>query len=299
MLDTLSAEASATERKGPFLIPQRLAVPFSAFLVLVVVGSPASAQVDPWEFEVYPYGTARRGVIEWETNNAVILKGHQQGGTGTATGTFPSQSMWYNQYQVTYGVTDRIEAAVYLLMARPGGQGYGYAGAKFRLRGRLFDAGVLPVDLGWYAELGWHKTPQLGDADVELELRPILEKDVGRFSLVAEPKFEKVLKGVDADEGFEFGYAAGLHYRWMDPLSFGVELYGGMGLIGDAEPLAEQQHYLVPVLWGELPFGIEYSVGPGFGLTRGSDRVFIKLNLGLEHHVGAIFGPSSPSGWLF
>ncbi|MGC1191806.1 MAG: hypothetical protein WA861_14530 [Candidatus Binatus sp.] len=53
------------------------------------------------------------------------------------------------------------------------------------------------------------------------------------------------------------------------------------------------------MIWGELPHGIEYNLGPGFGLTRGSDHVIVKFNLELERFVGAIFGQSSDKGWFF
>jgi hypothetical protein len=260
---------------------------------------PAKAQVDPWEFEVYPYLTESRGVIELETDNAVVANGHSHGGNGTAAGTFRSLGTWYNQYELTYGLTDRIEAAVYLNMALVAGHGYWYAGSKYRMRGRLFDEGKLPINVGWYAEIEWHKTPQFDDADLELELRPILEKDLGLFSFIADPIFEKPLIGAGHNQGFEFGYAAGSYYRWQRYLSPGVEFYGGIGLINDSDPLTEQQHYVFPVMWGELPHGIEYNAGPGFGLTGGSDRVIVKFNLELEHFVGAIFGASSDSGWFF
>lgn len=262
------------------------------------VASRARAQVDPWEFATYPYATEGRGTLELETDNAVITDGHPVGGEGTAAGVFPSQSMWYNQYEATYGLTDRIEAAAYLMMAAPRDEGYQYAGSAFRLRGRLFDAGVLPVDLGWYAELEFHRTPGFDDARTELELRPIIEKDLGSLSFVADPIFEKVLRGAGQHAGFEFGYVAAAYYRRTRSLSPGLELYGGTGLIDSPDPIREQQHYIVPVIWGELPFGIEYSFGPGFGLTRGSDRVLIKLNVSLERFVGDLFGPSSSSGWI-
>ena len=276
-----------------------LAVVCSLLSVLFLDAARARAQVDPWEFEVYPYATESRGTAEIETDNAVIANGHSQGGNGTAAGTFHSQGMWYNQYELTYGLTDRVEFAAYLLAAQPAGHGYWYAGSEYRLRGRLFDPGVMPVDVGWYAELEWHKTPQFDDADIELELRPILEKDIGRVSFIANPIFEKVLKGVGVHEGWEFGYSAAAYYRWMRYLSPGVEFYGGAGLIDNTDPLAQQQHYIFPVIWGELPHGIEYNLGPGFGLTRGSDHVIVKFNLELERFVGAIFGPSSDKGWFF
>jgi hypothetical protein len=268
---------------------------------LAVASSPgkAGAQLDPWEFEVYPYSTEPRGVLELETDNAVVANGHSQGGEGAAAGDFRSQGMWYNGNELTYGLTDRIEAAAYLNFSQPSGHGFWWAGDKFRLRGRLFDEETLPVNLGWYVELEWHKRPQFDDTDLELELKPIIEKDFGRFMLVANPVFEKVLLGVGHDHGFEFGYRNGIYWRWLRYLSPGVEFYGAVGLIDDNDLLAQQQHYIFPVLWGQLPHGIEYSVGPGFGLTRGSDHVLVKFNLELEKFVGAIFGPSSEGGWFF
>jgi hypothetical protein len=88
------------------------------FFVLVLSGR-ASAQVDPWELEVYPYPTQARGMAEFETGNAVVAKGHSQGGNGTSGGTFPSEGMWYEQFEIDYGLTDRLEADVMLDMAQP------------------------------------------------------------------------------------------------------------------------------------------------------------------------------------
>ncbi len=259
----------------------------------------AEAQIDPWEFEVYPYATTQRGVLELETDNAVVANGHNQGGNGVAAGDFASQAQWFNGNELSYGITDRIEGAAYLDFSQVSGHGFWYTGSKFRLRGRLFDEDTLPINLGWYLEMEYHKTPQFDDASWELELKPIMEKDFGRLSLIANPVFEKVLSGVGKNQGFEFGYRNGAYYRWTRYISPGVEFYGGVGLIDDTNPLSEQQHYIFPVLWGELPHGIEYNLGPGFGLTAGSDHVIMKFNVELERFVGAIFGSSSDDSWFF
>jgi hypothetical protein len=260
---------------------------------------PAQAQIDPWEFEVYPYKTEGRGMVELETLNAVVANGHNQGGAGVAAGTFPSQGQWYNGTELTYGITDRIEAAAYLNLSWPSGHGLWYAGNKFRLRGRIADEDTLPVNLGWYIEMEYHKTPQFDDAAWELELKPIIEKDFGPFSLIANPVFEKPLAGDGKHQGFEFGYRNGAYYRWLRYLSPGVEFYGGVGLMDDTDPLSEQQHYIFPVIFGQLPNGIEYNLGPGFGLTAGSDHVVMKFNIELEKFVGALFGPSPENGWFY
>ena len=280
---------------------RRLAI-WGVFLVFgtVLTSSRVAAQVDPWEFEVYPYATEGRGVAEIETDNAIVANGHSQGGNGTAAGTFRSQGMWYNQFELTYGLTDRIEAAAYLDLARPSSGGYQYAGSKYRLRGRLFDEAVLPVDLGWYTELEWHRIQQFDTNQLELELRPIIEKDVDSFSFVANPKFEKaIFVGSDKNKGFEFGYACAAYYRWTRYLSPGLEVYGATGSIDHTPPFHEQQHYIFTVLWGELAHRFQYNIGPGFGLTRGSDHVIVKFNVETEGFVGSLFGPSSEESWFF
>jgi len=268
-------------------------------LALVLCGGPAWGQIDPWEFEVLPYATEQRGMAELETNNAVVANGHSQGGNGTAAGTFRSQGMWYSADELTYGLTDRIEGAAYVTFAEPGGHGFWWAGNKVHLRGMLCKRAALPIDLGWYAAFEWHKTPQFDNADLTLELKPIIEKDLGRLSLVANPVFEKVLLGNGHDQGFAFGYRNGLYYSWMDWLSPGIEFYGGVGLIDDSDPLSRQQHYIFPVVQGDLPHQLEYNFGVGVGLTPGSDHVIVKFNLELEQFIGAIFGPSSEHSWFW
>ena len=114
---------------------------------------------------------------------------------------FPARRCGTTAIELTYGLTDRIEAAAYVDFAQPSGHGFWWAGDKLRLRGRLFDEDVLPVNLGWYVELEWHKTPQFDDADLELELKPIIEKDFGRVSLILNPVFEKPLYGRGHDQG--------------------------------------------------------------------------------------------------
>ena len=193
---------------------------FALFILLATLlrPRPSAAQVDPWEFEVYPYQTMNRGMVELESLNSVVPRGHGTGDNGTAGGTLPSQSMWRTAFELTYGLTDRTEAAAYLNLAKPSGHDFQLAGYKFRLRGSLFDQEQLPVDPGWYAELAWHRVPKFDDQKLELELRPIIEKDFGRFAIVLNPKFEKILVGPHKNKGFEFGYVAGIYYRWMPSL---------------------------------------------------------------------------------
>ncbi len=260
-----------------------------ALLLAGRAGGRAWAQVDPFEFEVYPAQTLGRGMVEIEPLNSVILDGHTQGGAGTSSGDFASNHMYRTALELAYGLTDKVEAAAYLNLAHPNGDEFQYAGSKFRLRGSLFEQGELPVDLGWYAELEWNRTPQFDDNELELELKPLIEKDIGRVEIDLNPKFVKaIFVGPNKNKGFEFGYVTGLFYNYRRWLSPGLEFYGGVGLIDDSDPLHEQQHYVFPVIRGEFRGGLEYNFGPGIGLTRGSDQVIMKLNVEFEHFLGAL-----------
>jgi hypothetical protein len=261
------------------------------FLALagILLARRARAQIDPWEFEVYPVQTLGKGVLEIESLNSVVADGHSEGGAGTSAGTYKSQGMWRTSLELTYGLTDKIEAAAYLNLAKPDGALFQYAGSKFRLRGMFFDPGEHFIDLGWYAELEWHRTPQFDDAELELELRPIIEKDIGRVQLIAAPKFEKPLVAPDTSGGFEFGYVAAAYYSMWREFSPGVEFYGGIGFMSAVDPIHEQQHYVFPVVRGYLPYGLEYNFGVGIGMTRGSDQVITKLNIEFERFIGTLF----------
>ena len=257
---------------------------------MILCSANARAQVDPFEFEVYPYQTLGKGMAELETLNSFVPSGHNHGDAGTSSGDLPSDKMYRTALEATYGLSEHVEGAAYLQLARPNAGSFQYAGSKFRLRGSLFEQGELPIDLGWYAELEWHRTPQFDASELEMEFKPIVAKDVGRFEIDLNPIFEKaIFVGPDKNKGFEFGYAAGVYYNYMRQISPGLEFYGGIGLIDDTDPLHEQQHYIFPVLRGALPGGIEYSFGPGIGLTRGSDRVVTKFNLELERFVRSFF----------
>jgi hypothetical protein len=240
--------------------------------------------LNPFEFEVYPYATEGPGMVELEWLQSFVPKGH-----AADRDTAASNHIYRSSFELTYGLTDRIEAAAYLDLGKPSGHSFDYAGSRYRLRGRLFEQGELPVDLGWYAELEWRKRPRFGDQDLEADLRPIIERDFGRFSIELNPIFEKALAGPGQNKGFEFSYAAKLAWRWRERLSPGVEFYGDIGHIDDSDPLTRQQHYVFPVVDIKLPHSLALNLGVGVGLTRGSDQVITKVNLELEHFVGALF----------
>ena len=52
-------------------------------LALALVTQPVLAQVDPFEFEVYPSQTVGKGMVELESLNSFVPDGHSEGDAGT------------------------------------------------------------------------------------------------------------------------------------------------------------------------------------------------------------------------
>ncbi len=258
-----------------------------ALLVGLVPASPAAA-LNFFELEVYPATTEGKGLHELESNSSFVANG-RAGASGEDEP--PRHRLLRSSVEYNYGLTDHIDVAAYLDLQRPNGADVEYAGMRFRARGALWEKGQYPVDLGWYFEA---EVPHGTASDLELEFRPIVSRDFGRFSLDLNPAFE--LPTVSEERRtVEFNYAARVYYRLSPRLVPGIEFFGGIGQIRAIDGSREQEHYVFPVLYGRLAPGLKVAAGPGFGLTRGSDPVILKLGIEYEFTLGRGAVPSRPT----
>ncbi len=124
----------------------------------------------------------------------------------------------------------------------------------------------------------------------ELEAKLILSSAVRGWNVSENIIVEKNLS---ADEGVEFGYAVGVS-RSLGGLASGiacrfcrenvvagVEAYGGLGSSQEAA-LGETRHFIAPVLAWHLGGRSTLRVSTGFGLTRASDRVLLRVGYAYE-----------------
>jgi len=259
-----------------------------ALLAGLAVAAPARA-LNFFELEVYPATTEGKGLHELESTSSYVANG--RAGSAEGEDEPPRNRLLRTSLEYDYGLTDRIDVATYLDLQRPNGADVEYAGSRFRARGALWEKGEFPVDLGWYVEA---EVPHDTESQLELEFRPILSRDVGRFSVDLNPSFE--LPTVSEERRtLEFNYAARVYYRLSRRLVPGIEFYGGIGQIRAIDGSQEQEHYIFPTLYGRLARGLKFVAGPGFGLTRASDPVILKLGLEYEFTLGGGAVPASPT----
>jgi hypothetical protein len=236
------------------------------------------ADVDPFEFQVYGYQTQGQGHLDPELLSSYIVAGHAQGQGGSSP-TYASQSMQRYALELEYGLTDKIDFAYYLNLAKPDAENFQYAGSKFRFRGRFAEAGELPVDLGWYSEIEWWSS-KFNDDQVEAEMMLTLQKDIGNWTLIVNaPDVDKVIVGDNRREVFEVGYRGEASYQWSEQTRVGLQFYGAPGQVNNFTPIGQQQQYVVPTLHTLVLDSFRASFGLGFGLTPGSDLFFLKANI--------------------
>ena len=247
---------------------------FLATSLLTLLTTVVRAQ-DPFEIQVYEYETVPKGMWNLETHFNYIGKG-----TKTFEGTVaPTNNQFHLTYELTRGITDYFETAAYLVLAhRPGG-GYEYVGWRIRPRWRLPQSWGLPVDISISGEVGFPKK-QYEENSVTLEIRPIIEKKLGRYQIDINPVIGRALRGPGKGEGWDFEPGVRFGYELNRRLDLSLEYYGAVGPLGNLLPTDQQVHQIFP--GGDLKFGenVVVNFGVGAGLTPAGSRLIYKMRIG-------------------
>jgi hypothetical protein len=143
-----------------------------------------------------------------------------------------------------------------------------------------------PVGLSLSLEAGYQRRAFSTDTWT-LEIRPIIDKQVGPWYASFNPVFERSLKGESVPRGFEFSPNAKISYDVTQMVAAGLEYYGGIGPVTAFDPLKKQQHLLFPAV--DLNFGPrwEFNFGVGIGLTPSTDRLLVKTIIGYRFAFGS------------
>ncbi|HEX5543865.1 MAG TPA: hypothetical protein VFX10_00145 [Nitrospira sp.] len=258
----------------------RLWIWLPMILLCTLLVNEAQADLDPFEFQIYPYQTGGKGKLDPQLLSSFVPSGFRDGGAGTsADGTIGSQYMARNAAEFEYGLTRKIDFAYYVNVANSpyfdGGVPQ-YAGSKFRLRGQFFEKDQLPINLGWYSEIEWWGK-QFEDNLVEGEIMLIAQKDIGRWTFIVNaPDLDHGFVGADVGKWFSLGYRAEVRYWVSKNMTLALQGYGTSGQLQNPHQMRDQQHYIVPSVHVMLPGEIPANFGIGFGLTPNSDEVIFK-----------------------
>ena len=179
--------------------------------------------------------------------------------------------------EIEYGLSNRFGIAMYFDFEKPKGEELRFIRTKAVVaRYRFYEPYSRPIDLALYVE---YKLPKKEyENKEELELKVIMEKNVGFHTLILNPTFEKAMSGVGVMEGVEFTFNCGYYYKESLTVQPGIEFYGKFGELRELEYFDKQKNYIFPTI--DFFFGKKLNVnlhlGLGFGITESSDNVILK-----------------------
>jgi len=236
-------------------------------LLLIGLASGLAAQ-ENYEIQVYasPTVAPRHLMVELHSNYTF------QGERNVVNGVNPTDNALHETLELTYGINDWFETGFYVFTSARSGEGWQWVGDHIRPRVRAPDALGWPVGVSLSMEVGYQRRSYSEDTWT-WEIRPILDKQWGRWYVSVNPTLEKALHGANASAGFAFAPNAKVSYSATEKVALGVEYYGSLGP-GPA------QHQIVPALDLTLSPDWEFNAGAAFGLTHATDRFLFKVILG-------------------
>jgi hypothetical protein len=247
-----------------------------AILLLVVCAAALRAQ-DPFEIHVYEYERLPLGTFTYEAHTNYVVHG-----TKTYDGLVgPTQNQFHFTSELTAGITDDFRAAFVVLTAKRPDHSLEYAG--FRVLPHIYASPRwhLPLNLGFVAEFSFAKAEYV-DNPWQVELRPIVEKHIGRLQLDGNPVVSRALRGLNTNRGWLFEPAARIGWQLSRNFTPSVEYYSSWGPLHHFDAL---HHQIQQVFAGgdlRLRENLTWSFGAGFGLTDAGSKLILKSHFQFE-----------------
>lgn len=242
-------------------------------LALIAILRSSASAIDFYEIQVYPVETTEQYHLQLELHSNSVT---------TATGKAAHEAMRpyeiHETLEATYGLLPHLEIGQYLATARFQ-SGYEYAGSRTKLHFGVGDPEQWPLAFGGNLELDYMRRAA-EENPLTFELRPILEKRVGRLWLIGNFVFEKPFNGPGTHRGVSFSPSGMVSYDLLTWLTPALEYYGDMGPLQSMPGVQRQQHFLVPTANLHLMSRLELNLGVGFGVTRESNGAFLKSIVG-------------------
>ncbi len=243
-------------------------------LIYPLVAQEVCAQ-DNYEIQVYGSETVapKATMIELHSN-------YTTGGSITGeNGVLPTHHIIHETVEITHGFTDWFEVGFYFFNAIGNERRTNYVGSHIRPRVRVPDEWHWPVGISLSLEAGYQK-PQYSEDDWTLEIRPIIDKTLGKWYLSLNPTFDKSIHGLNSSKGYIFSPNVKASYNVNKDWAPGLEYYGSVGGLFNFLPFKQQQQQLFAVIdintWPDW----ELNFGYGQAFTNAADNGIIKIIVG-------------------
>lgn len=229
-----------------------------------------------YEIQVYPSETQDPGTTMIELHSNYTIDGSK----GIVDGVYGTQDQLHETVEITEGITNWFETGFYIFTsANPNQGGWQWVGDHIRPRVRIPESWHWPVGVSLSLEFGYQRYAFSPDTWT-LEIRPIIDKQIGRYYLAFNPTLDRSFHGPSVSQGLVFSPNVKVGYDFTKVINAGFEYYGSLGPLGNFDPLIDQQQQIFPVVDLNLSPKWEFNFGVGWGLTRATDGFMVKMILG-------------------
>jgi hypothetical protein len=246
-----------------------------SFLCLLGAFSASLFAQGNYEVQVYPSETLEPGatMVEFHTNFTV------NGSKGITDGVLGTNHQFHETLELTHGFTDWFETGFYVFTSAQSGQGWQWVGDHIRPRVRVPEEWKWPVGLSLSAEVGYQRYKFSPDTWT-LELRPIIDKQIGKWYLAFNPTFDRSFHGPGVSQGLVFSPNFKAGYDFTKKINGGFEYYGSVGRFTSFDPIRDQEQQFVPAIDLNLSPDWEFNFGVGIGVTQATDHLLVKAIVG-------------------
>jgi hypothetical protein len=185
----------------------------------------------------------------------------------------------HESLETVTGINSWSEAGAYLFTSEQSDPIVRVVGASARYKVVAPGAWRWPVGAGLSTELEYDD-PRFSSDEWSWEIRPVVDKALGRWYLSANPTLERTLAGTGVANGVEFSPSAKVSFDVTGRVTGGVEYYGAYGKVGDAAPAASRLQQFFAVVDLRTSAAWEVNAGIGAGTTPASSHLVAKLIVG-------------------
>ena len=246
---------------------------FAAFCALMLCQR-AQAQGN-YEIQVYGADTVAPKSLMVELHSNYTVSGQTQ----TIDGVYPTNHQEHETVELTAGINDWSEVGFYIFTSEQNGHGVQWVGDHIRPRVRVPDSWHWPVGVSLSTEVGYQRAVYSPDTWT-WEIRPIIDKTLGRWYLAFNPALERTWHGPDVAQGVGFSPGAKVGYDFTKKINAGFEYYADYGRLGNFDTLHEQQQQLFVVTDLNVSPAWEINFGVGIGPTAATDHLLVKGIIG-------------------
>jgi len=241
----------------------------------------SAAGQNNYEIQVYGSDTVapQSTMVELHSNFTVEGTKPLPGSVYAADRMFPTNHAEHETAEITTGINSWSEVGFYIFTAERSGQGVQWVGDHIRPRVRAPDSWHWPVGASLSLEFGYQRRVFSTDTWT-LEIRPIIDKQSGRWYLAFNPALDRSFHGESVNQGVTFAPAAKVSYDFNRAVSGGLEYYADYGTIFNPDTLHNQQQQFFPAIDLNVSPQWEINFGAGIGPTAGTDRWIVKGILG-------------------